>query len=172
MLEQSRTMIDTNKISLSSAAAQAGDGDRGRLSGARGPGRHRSNTDSPATERTGNTDSAIAGATEQSAAWGMPDNAGQALAAFRWEGFQTNSNPLARKPGKPHGTSGCARSFRIDRIGMACPTPKTGFSGQWMETSTGPGSTISEDVYSQYSVNISYPFLPSAKIFLATSCVR
>ena len=52
------------------------------------------------------------------------------LGRARGSRFQTNSNPLARKPGKPHGTSGCARSFRIDQIGMACPTPRTGFSGQ------------------------------------------
>jgi hypothetical protein len=44
----------------------------------RGPGRHRSNTDSPAPERTGNTDPAIAGATDQSAAWD--------IASFRWGG--------------------------------------------------------------------------------------
>jgi hypothetical protein len=88
----------------------------------RGPGRHRSDTDSPAPARTGNTDSTIAGATDQGATWD--------IASFRWEGFQTNSTPLARKPGKPRGTSGCARSFRIDRIGMTCPTPRTGFSGQ------------------------------------------
>jgi len=88
----------------------------------RGPGRHRPDPASPAPERTGNTDSATAGATDQSATWNV--------VTFRWEGFQTNSNPLARKPGKPHGTSGCARPFRIDQIGMACPTPRTGFSGQ------------------------------------------
>jgi hypothetical protein len=46
----------------------------------RGPGRHRPDTDSPAPERTGNTDSAIAGATDQSATWD--------IASFRWEGFQ------------------------------------------------------------------------------------
>ena len=56
----------------------------------RGPGRHRSNTDSPAPERTGNTDSAIAGATDQSATWDV--------ASFRWEGFQHNSTTPARKP--------------------------------------------------------------------------
>lgn len=37
---------------------------------------------------------------------------------------------VARKPGKPHGTSGCARSFRSDRMGLACSTPRPGFSGQ------------------------------------------
>jgi hypothetical protein len=58
----------------------------------RGPGRHRSNTDSPAPERTGNTDSAIAGATDQSATWD--------IASFRWEGFQHNSTTPARKPVK------------------------------------------------------------------------
>ncbi|ESZ89368.1 hypothetical protein KT71_003388 [Congregibacter litoralis KT71] len=88
----------------------------------RGPGRHRPDPRSAAPERTGNTDSAIAGATEQSAAG--------CVAAFRWQGFQANSIRLARTPGKRHGTSGCARSFRIDRIGMAFPTPRTGFSGQ------------------------------------------
>ena len=59
-----------------------------------------------------------------------PTSATWNVVTFRWEGFQTNSNPLARKPGIPHGTSGCARSFRIDRIGMAFPTPRTGFSVQ------------------------------------------
>ena len=88
----------------------------------RGPGRHRPDPGSPAPERTGNTDSAIARATDQSAAG--------RVAAFRWQGFQANSIPLARKPGKPHGLSGGARSFRIDQIGMVCPTPRTGFSGQ------------------------------------------
>ena len=100
----------------------------------RGPGRHRPDPGSPAPERTGNTDSAIAGATKQSAAG--------CVAAFRWQGFQANSIPLATKPGKSHGrarpasvasasgTSVCARSFRIDRIGRAGPTPRTGFLGQ------------------------------------------
>jgi hypothetical protein len=46
------------------------------------------------------------------------------------QGHRRNVEPqqLARKPEKPHGTSACARPLSIDRIGMACPTPRTGFS--------------------------------------------
>lgn len=61
----------------------------------RGPGRHRSNTDSPAPERTGNADPAIAGTTDQGAT-GYKVNRREAsregalgyVAAFRWEGLQ------------------------------------------------------------------------------------
>ena len=49
------------------------------------------------------------------------------LSLFAGKDSRPTATPLARKPGIPHGTSGCARSFRIDRIGMAFPTPRTGF---------------------------------------------
>jgi hypothetical protein len=66
----------------------------------RGPGRHRPDPDSPAPERTGNADPAIAGAADQSAAWdkvnrreASREGALGYIAAFRREGLR----PIASK---------------------------------------------------------------------------
>jgi len=138
------------------------------------PWRHRPDPGSPAPERTGNTDSATAGATDQSATWdkvnwcaasregalgykvnwcaASREGALGYVASFRWEGIQQNSTTPARKPVKTtwHELSRAPVQEWTDLNGMLNAANRiSGSIAGNFDRSAGPVETIGEDLYSQ-----------------------